>query len=409
MRRFAPLCLMALLLPMSSLAQVDIQVGQGQTGESGSSGGLISGGLSLGLAALSARQKFEGRDAPLPEASATDVLFVLEDGSLNPAAIATAAGVSLVETTRLDSIGLTMAAATFPKGDTVAAAIARLNAQPGVLWAQPNHIYQLMGESTPLPKRFGLHRIPAAPPVSGTIALIDSPVAVSHEALRGASVREERLLTNANAGIHGTAIASLLVGTGQVPGIARGAQLVSFAAFEEQKKGPALSQTRTLAKAFDGAINLKPGVLNLSFGGAEDRLLARLLDAAQSRGICVAAAAGNGGKTGIVPFPASHPTSLAVTAVDEKLRAYDYATPGNRIDVAGIGVGLLAATPKGYRAMSGTSFATAIVAGGLLRLPTCTGTQPTSDVRAAASAQARDLGVPGKDAIFGAELFQLGQ
>jgi hypothetical protein len=405
------LCLIALLLPSSSKAQVDIQIGQSQSQnqskDGGSSGGLIAGGLSLGLAALSARQKFEARDAALPEASATDVLFVLEDGAQSPAAIATAAGLTLVEAVRLDSIGLTMAVAALPKGDTVAAAIARLGGQSGVLWAQPNHVYQLLGESTSLPRRFALHRIPAAPPAAGTIALIDSSVAVSHEALRGASIREERFVASTTAGVHGTAIASLLVGTGQVPGIARGAQLVSFAAFEEQKKGPALSQTRLLAKALGAAIRLKPGVINLSFGGAEDRLLARLLDSAQARAICVVAAAGNGGKTGSVPFPASHLSSLAVTAVDEKLRPYAYATPGERIDVAGVGVNLLAAAPKGYRAMSGTSFATAIVAGGLLR--SCTGALPATGLRGAAAATAQDLGAPGKDSIFGAGLFQAGQ
>ncbi len=407
MKHYACLWLLAIMLPLSSEAQVDVRLGE--RSEDGSSSGVLAGGLSLAFGALAANKKLEARDGAIPEASTTTVLFVLQDSSINAATITAAAGVTLVETARLESVGLIMVAASIAKGDSVSAALARLGAQAGVLWAQPNHIYQLMGNSAALPKRFALHHIPLSPPASGTIALIDSAVAVSHEALRGASIREEPALANSKPGVHGTAIASLLVGTGQVPGTARGAQLISVAAFEEQAKGPALSQTRILAKAFDAAIKLKPNVLNLSFGGADDPLLAHLLDAAHARGICVAAAAGNGGKRAIVPFPASHPASLAITAVDEALRPYNYATPGARIDVAGVGVNLLAATPKGYRMVSGTSFATAVVAGALLRLPACSGGGAVTDMRSAVAATAQDLGVTGKDAIFGAGLFQSGQ
>jgi hypothetical protein len=408
MKRAVSLAVILWLLPAALRAQaIDVQLGQRQPDDAGSaSGGAIAGfGLGLALGALSGPPKLASRDADIPQASTTELLFMVAAGS-DAAALAAAGGVDLAEAAMLDSIKLIMAVGTLRKGDTTAAAIARLGGVPGVLWAQPNHVYQLMGTSAALPKRFALHHIPVLPPVAGTIALIDSSVALSHEALRGASVRQEPLLGNMKAGMHGTAIASLLVGTGQVPGMARGAQLISFAAFEEQAKGPALAQSRTLAKALDAAVKLKPHVLSLSFGGAADVLLARLLDAAHARGICVAAAAGNGGKNGQVPFPASHPASLAITAVDEKLRAYDHATPGSRIDVAGIGVNLLAATPKGYRQMSGTSFATAVVAGALLRSPVCTGAQPMGDLRAAVAATAQDLGAPGKDSIFGAGLFQ---
>jgi subtilisin family serine protease len=405
MSRAITLVLMAWLLPAAAWAQaIDVQVGQQQT-DTGGNTPIAGLGLGLALGALSGPPKLAFRDADIPQASTTDVLFMLDAGSA-AAALAATGGVDLAEAARLDSLNLTMAVGRLRQGDTAAAAIVRLSNVPGVLWAQQNHIYQLMGNGTALPKRFALHHIPVMPPVAGTIALIDSAVALSHDALRGATIRQEPLRANMKPGIHGTAIASLLVGTGQVPGMARGAQLVSFAAFEEQAKGPALAQSRTLAKALDAAVKLKPHVLNLSFGGAADVLLARLLDAAHTRGICVAAAAGNGGKNGQVPFPASHPASLAITAVDEKLRAYEHATPGSRIDVAGVGVNLLAATPKGYRQMSGTSFAAAVVAGALLRSVICTGAAPMGDLRAAAAATAQDLGAPGKDAIFGAGLFQ---
>jgi subtilisin family serine protease len=403
---------MSVFVATSAAAQVDIGIGVGRSDRPGdSNNGVAAAGVSLVFGALSARQKLEARDAAIPLASAADVVFVLEDAALDPARIAATTGVSVIEVVPLGSVGLIMVVAALPPGDTPALAQARLGTVPGVIWAQPNHLFQAMAGGKPLPKRFALHRVPpdGLGRITGTIAMIDSPVDLTHEALRGAAIREVAGAAKAVPSAHGTAIASLLVGSGQVPGMARGAQLVSFPAFTDQAKGPALSQTRALARALDSAVLLRPDVLNLSFGGPEDRLLARLLDAAQARGICVAAAAGNGGKTGTVPFPASHPASLAVTAVDEKLRVYRSATPGLRIDVAGVGVNLLAAVPRGYRAVSGTSFATAIVAGAALRLPACTGLRESSSFRAAAAATAQDLGAPGKDAIFGAGLFQLGQ
>jgi hypothetical protein len=410
MRARAALLLVATLVALRpTVAQViDSTPAQGSvSGSDTLTGNLVAAGLSLGLKALAGRQKFEARDAAVPEATTSDVIFVFDGMTVEPAATARLAGVTLVETIRLETVDLTIAVAALRKGDTPAAAIARLSAQPTVLWAQPNHLYQVMGSASPLPKRFGLHKVPAAPStITGTIALIDTNVALDHAALRGAAIREVALFAKPAPGLHGTAIASLLVGTGQIPGIARGALLVSFPAFIEQPKGPALSQSRYLARALDGAIQLRPGVINLSFGGTDDKLLARLLDAAQARGICVAAASGNGGRNGVVPFPASHPASLAVSAVDDQLKPYLYGTPGARVDVAGIGVNLMAAVPRGYRSVSGTSFATAVVAGAALRLPACRGAPGQSLFRASATAIAHDLGKPGRDTIFGAGLFQ---
>jgi Subtilase family len=388
---------LALLLLLPTLAQAQaIDVDVTPPVNSSDAGGAIAGiGLNLALGALRGPPKLVMRDADIPQASTRDVLFLI-DPATDAAALAATGGVDVVEQLPLSSVNLIMVVAALRKGDTPAAAILRLGAVAGVLWAQPNHIYQLMGKTRKaLPQRFALHHLPDTP-VSGVIALIDTAVATGHDALHGATIRQA---AGGAPGIHGTAIASLLVGTGQVPGVARGAQLLSFPAFTEGKSGPALAQSRVLARAFDAAILAQPAVLNLSFGGPDDRLLAHLLDAAQAKRICVAAAGGNGGKHGLIPFPASHAASLAVTAVDESLRIYAQATPGARLDVAAVGVNLLAAGTKGYRQVSGTSFATAVAAGALLRLPGC---------RAEALAKARDLGAPGRDAVFGAGLLQLG-
>jgi Subtilase family len=368
--------------------------------------GIRNVGIGLSINLGSKRSiGIEERSGPAPDAVADQVIFILDGQGADVTRIAVAARVAIVDITTLESVALTMVVARVSAPDTPDLAISRLQDAAGVRWAQRNHVYSGSGTTRSLPKRFALHGLPtsAAATVSGTIAIIDTPVASKHEALHGAVIRQFVYGESATAGLHGTAIASLLVGTGEVPGTARGATLLSLAAFTSDAR----SQTRYIAKAINAAVRLRPDVLNLSFAGKDDRLLSALLDTVKAKGICVAAAAGNGGPFATVPFPASHRASLAVTAVDDRMRAYPHATHGARIDVAGIGVDLLAAVPTGYRNVSGTSFATAIVSGGLLHMAACSRDHDPVTMHYGATAMALDLGAPGPDAVFGAGLFRL--
>lgn len=381
------------------------QPSQGRGGGGGGFGGV---GLSFSLGKKKPKVKtLEQRDADIPDALTDQIIIVTAGTAADAARITRAGGVTLIEATPLEAISRTMIVAALEPGDSVAAATARLEGVRGVEWAQPNQLFQPLGKAS-LPKRFTLHGVtPATARVSGTIAMIDTPVDTRHESLKGAVVQQTVYSPDSAPAIHGTAVASLLVGTGEVKGIAAGARLISLAAFAPSKDGTGLSQTRYLAKAVNGAWSLNPHVLNLSFGGNPDRLLASLLDAVRTRGICVAAAAGNGGAKGKVLFPATHPASLAITAVDEKLKPYTWASRGTGIDVAGVGVGLLATVPGGYRQVSGTSFATAIIAGALLRLPACSTARNPGAMKQQVTALAQDLGAKGRDPIFGAGLFRL--
>lgn len=358
--------------------------------------------LNLGPKRIASIEERDGQDV---DAVADQLIFILDAQNADATRITSAAGVEVIDINPLDSFALTMVVARVSAPDTPELAMARLGKIAGVRWVQRNHIYRASGTARTLPKRFALHGLPTSPTatVSGTIAMIDTPVGTTHEALRGAAIRQYIYGDSATTGIHGTAIASLIVGTGEVPGAARGATLLSLAAFTSDAR----SQTRFIAKAMDAAVRLRPDVLNLSFAGNQDRLLATLLDAAKAKGICVAAAAGNGGPKAAVPFPASHRASLAVTAVDERLRPYIYATHGVRIDVAGVGVDMLAAVPNGYRKVSGTSFATAMVSAGLLHVTACNRDHDPVTMHYSATAMALDLGVPGPDPVFGAGLFRL--
>jgi Subtilase family len=381
-------------------------------GGSSSSGSV---GISLDVGKLFAKKKPKGpppqppiemRDADIPEYLPDQVIFVINGKSAGTDKIARAAKVAIIETAYLDESGITMVVARLTPGDTPTAAQARLEKIKGVGWAQPNYQFQLLGKS--LPKRFALHAIPEKQPnVTGKIVMIDAPVDTGHDNLKGASLTQSFFGVSQAPAMHGTVVAALLVGTGTYPGTAQGAKLTSLSAFGPAASGATLSRTSNLAKAMNEASRLRPDVLNLSFGGPVDRLLGVMLDTIHKNGVCVSAAAGNGGPSGHILFPATHPASLAVTAVDENLRGYAYASQGPRVDVSGIGVGLNAAVPGGRRAVSGTSFATAVISGALLRMPACNGGRDPGAMKVQVAGFAQDMGTPGRDPVFGAGLFKL--
>jgi Subtilase family len=417
------------LIALTSLAAGALAQGfpdQGQTrppppdqprpgGNGGGGGGGGGVGVSVDIGKLFGKKKPKGppplpplemRDADIPDYLPDQVIFVITGQTADPEKIARAAKVTIIETSFLDQSNITMIVAQLTPGDTPALAQARLAKIKGVGWAQPNYQFQLLGKS--LPKRFALHAIPEKQSnVSGKIVMIDAPVDTGHDNLKGAQVTQSYFGVAQAPAMHGTVVAALLAGTGQYPGTAQGAKLTSLAAFGPAASGANLSRTSYLAKAMNIASQLRPDVLNLSFGGPVDRLLGVMLDTIHKNGVCVSAAAGNGGPTGKILFPATHPASLAVTAVDENLRGYAHASQGPRVDVSGVGVGLNAAVPGGRRAVSGTSFATAVISGALLRMPACNGGRNPSAMRAQVAGLAQDLGATGRDPIYGAGLFRL--
>ena len=314
----------------------------------------------------------------------------------------------------LDQLATTMITASFAPPATDQSVQACLAKQPGVDASQPNYHFQLLvgaggkgGGSRS--KGYALHGLKDGnwTPVKGTIVLIDTAVDTAHANLKAAGIVQYLFDVPASPSAHGTAIAELLVGGGNYPGTAQGATLISYAAFAPAGENKWLSQSSSLAKALNATAGLAPQVVNLSFGrSGPDPIITKALDVFQSKGICVVAAAGNG-NGGPVLFPATHSASLAITAVDGKLRPYAYASRGPQISVAAWGVDLAAAVPGGRRSVSGTSFATAVIAGNLLRMAQCNGGRNPAGMKSAAIANAQDLGDKGADAVFGAGLFRL--
>lgn len=370
------------------------------------------GGVSISID-LNQVAKMLSREETIPDMIPNEAIFVISGTSEDAIRISNLANVTIIEANTLETISKTAVTVKLRTNDTPQSAIARLAQIAGVLWAQPNHVYQSFGTakqtSQRLPPQFALHGFGASVRTSGTIALIDTLVDTNHAALRGANIVVTNFTPTRRAGAHGTAIAGLLVGTNEVQGVAQGARILNFAAFEENRNGRGLGQTRNLAKALDAANRARPDVINLSFGGPEDRLLHELIDhAMRSRGICVVAAAGNNGPNAAPPFPASFRPVLGVTAIDAAMNIYPNATRGQHVGFSALGVNILSSVPRGYAQLSGTSFAAAIVSGGMLHDKACFSDHDPVSAYYSASTAAKDIGPSGPDAIFGFGLFWIG-
>jgi len=236
------------------------------------------------------------------------------------------------------------------------------------------------------------------------LAMLDGPVNL---ALPGFAARvqavdiAERSADPAYA--HGTGIAALLLGTGDAPGLLPEAHVLAANVFAEQG-GRSYTTTEWVLRGLDWVLGEKPPavVVNLSFGGPESAQLARAVRRVQQHARIVAAAGNDGAARPI--YPAAYPGVVAVTAVDARRRRWPRANAGDFVALAapGVDVWTLDGAGRGYYA-SGTSFAAVYVSAAVaLGAPA----QPALDTWL--SAHAEDLGVPGRDRLFGFGLLRAG-
>jgi cyanobactin maturation PatA/PatG family protease len=206
------------------------------------------------------------------------------------------------------------------------------------------------------------------------VAVLDGPVDRTHPCFAGAGLTLLQTVPGTPPGagamsLHGTHVASILFGqpAGPVPGIAPACHGLLAPVFRD---GARLSQLE-LARAIEQALDAGARLISVSGGerapgGRADDLLERALRRCADAGVLVVAAVGNDG-CDCLQVPAAVDSVLAVgaAAVDgaalrssnwgKEYRANGILAPGQRIDGAEPG--------GGVRELSGTSFATPVVAG----------------------------------------------
>jgi serine protease AprX len=248
---------------------------------------------------------------------------------------------------------------------------------------------------------FYLLRSYFSPPMTGTgltVAILDSGIRKSHQALRNKVVYEANFTESPSADDvfgHGTQVAFMVAGgmhvVGEKAGVSPGASIMNIKVINDEGLGSdedivlGIDQVCDLAEEArrQGLLptdELYPNTINLSLGGEDDgdednpvRVACR--QASIDYGLDVIAAAGNSGpKMTTVMLPACEPEVIAVGAVEtnDELIVWEKSSRGPTVqgetkpDFVIWGTSLEMASHKSdsdYLTKSGTSFAAPMLAG----------------------------------------------
>ncbi|MDJ0895408.1 MAG: S8 family serine peptidase [Alphaproteobacteria bacterium] len=340
----------------------------------------------------------------LPAGTNNEFVF-LRQGPWTPADDPTGFGFQQLDAVPLPAVGLLLFRYRAVDPDQALAAFAILQRASGVVLAQPNltHLLQAWPVAKPVPQARPVRLAAATRSAGAAIALIDSAVDASHPALSGAPIELVDVVEDGDAtpGNHGTALAGIMLEAVRDAG-AEPMPIIAVRAFVEASEGGGDSTSFLIGRAIDVAIGRGAAVLNLSFAGPSDQLLAYMIDQAVSRGIVVVAAAGNAGPQAPPAYPAALEPVIAVTATDARDRLFKAANRGPYVQIAAYGVDVLVPAPGNrYGHQSGTSLAAAYVSAAIAVLLDRDRNHDRSAVVEALEGTAVDLGPPGRDTQFG--------
>lgn len=250
---------------------------------------------------------------------------------------------------------------------------------------------------------------PSTCPINTRIGLIDTGVG-RHPAMQRVPLTQRSFAAAGSKGnyLHGTAVASLLIG--QLSGVeplAPGARIYSANVFAGQD-GLLASNVNAIIEALDWMISKKVPVVNLSLVGPPNALLQEAIHNAARQGLILVAAGGNDGPGSPPVYPAAYDDVIAVAAVDQRARPYTNSNRGSYVEIAAPGVDIWAANMAGGEAFwTGTSFAVPFVSAALAQAVSRGVVSDLDGARAHLRANARDLGAAGRDPIYGYGLLQV--
>jgi subtilisin family serine protease len=180
-----------------------------------------------------------------------------------------------------------------------------------------------------------------------------------------------------------------------------GARVHLLDVFAQTDDGALAASAERVAAALDWMISNRIAVINVSAQGPDNAILAAMVERAVQRGHIIVAAAGNGGPAAGPAYPAAYDGVVAVTAIDDRYRAYIRANRGGYLDFAAPGVNVPVEVGGSTAEVSGTSFAAPYVAAAAaaeLHEPSLSGARRVINLL---RERAQDLGEPGHDDVFG--------
>ncbi len=275
------------------------------------------------------------------------------------------------------------------------------------LWIDFNHRYQLLSSGRRLTSNSKIwaydmlgwtdaHRDCQSKPKLG---IIDTGIS-QIDLIEQKNIKHKSLLSNGVKPAkknHGTAIASLLLGSPQrnIPGLLPKAILYSASIFRQRTKTQVDTTAELIIKALNWMVEKQVTVINLSLGGPRSLAVEVAIRRVLEKGFVVVSAAGVD-EQGEPLYPAAQEGVIAVRAIDVNAKPFSKNIHGDYIYFSAPGVDLWLLNEKGDgRYLSGSSFAAPIVSAGyaLLNNNLDTGDLLKNTVR--------DLGEPGKDRYFG--------
>jgi minor extracellular protease Epr len=210
---------------------------------------------------------------------------------------------------------------------------------------------------------------------------------------------------------HGTHVAGIIgarnndIGT---VGVAPEANLYAVKVLDQNGTG----YLSDILAGIDWAITNKMDILNLSLGLSHESVaLEQTVDKAYSAGMMVVAAAGNSGTVdgsgNTVEYPARYDSVIAVAAIDNLNQRGFFSSTGDEIEISAPGVNVVSTYLNNhYAMMSGTSMAAPYVSGTLALLKQQNPLMSNSQLRELLKSTTVDLGIKGKDPLFGFGLVQ---
>lgn len=232
------------------------------------------------------------------------------------------------------------------------------------------------------------------------VGLIDDGVSARHSAFEKVRIIQHGCTSSSAPGVHGTAVASLLVGrTASFHGAAPGAELYAADVYCGSPTGGA---TDAIVEALGWLASERVPVINVSLVGPANALLERAVEALIAQGHIIVAAVGNDGPAAPPLYPAAYPHVVGVTAVDARGHVLLEAGRGPQVMFAAPGADIVAARiPRGFSPVRGTSFASPLVAGLLALKLTRTDPQAAQAAIGELEERATRVGKASPDPVYG--------
>jgi subtilisin family serine protease len=336
-----------------------------------------------------------------------EVLVTIDGGTAEAADIAASFGLAVRSQRRSELLGTTIVRFGIPDGRPVATVLAQLAVDPRALARVPNHIVVLQQAGAVV--NYAFKRISLAPEAASgagvKVAVIDTAIDAGNPALSGVIADEYDAMPDVEQKDrnHGTSVAGLIAGVGPFRGMAPGATIYHARAFEGGR-----STMDVILDALDWAAGKDVAIINMSFVGPDNDLLKAASANARARGMVLVAAAGNNGPGAPYGYPGAYPGVIAVTATDADDALMPEANRGPYVYVSAPGVAMLAPVDGGTDAVTGTSFAAAIVSGAVANLIHENPNRTADWIEKALAETASDLGPAGRDDDFGYGLINAG-